>query len=106
MRIRRSMAALVAVPLLAGGAYHVRSAPSPVVRNVGRTKPSRMIIVDDRMVPPEQERESDRRANATTVTLGSGHVPMLSQPARVAAVIPDAASKSGDRARPASARGR
>lgn len=70
-----------------------------------KTKPSWVIVVDDRMVPPEQERATARRAKATTITLASGHVPMLSQPARVAAVILDAASKSGDRDRPARASG-
>ena len=67
-----------------------------------KTRPSWVIIVNDRMVPPEQERASAKRLKATTVTLTSGHVPMLSQPARVAAVIVDAASKAGDRTSAAS----
>jgi pimeloyl-ACP methyl ester carboxylesterase len=62
-----------------------------------KTKPSWVIIVNDRMVPPEHERESAKRIKATTVTLSSGHVPMLSQPRAVASVIIDAASKARDR---------
>ncbi|HET7234452.1 MAG TPA: alpha/beta hydrolase [Longimicrobium sp.] len=60
-----------------------------------RTKPSWFIVVNDRMVPPTYERDAARRMNATTVVLTSGHVPMLSQPAQVAAVIIDAAAKAG-----------
>ena len=70
-----------------------------------KTRPSWVIIVDDRMVPPEQERATAKRLKATTVTLRSGHVPMLSQPARVAAVILDAARKAGDRTQAASTSG-
>ena len=60
-----------------------------------KTKPSWVVIVNDRMVPPEHERATAKRIHATTVTLTSGHVPMLSQPAKIAAVILDAASKAG-----------
>ena len=60
-----------------------------------KTKPSWFIVVDDRMVPPEYERAAAKRIGATTVTLASGHVPMLSKPAEVAAVIIDAATKVG-----------
>jgi pimeloyl-ACP methyl ester carboxylesterase len=62
-----------------------------------RTKPSWMIIPDDRMVPPQHERDAARRIHATTTMLSSGHVPMLSQPGRVAAVILDAAANAGRR---------
>ena len=63
-----------------------------------RTKPSWMIIPDDRMVPPQHERDAARRIRATTTVLHSGHVPMLSQPGRVAAVILDAVANAGRRA--------
>ena len=62
-----------------------------------KTKPSWVIIVDDRMVPPEHERATAKRINATAVTLNSGHVPMLSQPRAVADVIIDAATRARDR---------
>jgi pimeloyl-ACP methyl ester carboxylesterase len=59
-----------------------------------KTKPSWSIIVNDRMVPPEHERAAAKRINATTTVLATGHVPMLSKPSAVAAVILDAASKT------------
>ena len=60
-----------------------------------KTRPSWFIIVNDRMVPPESERAAAKRIRATTTTLTSGHVPMLSNPAAVAAVILDAVNKAG-----------
>ena len=47
------------------------------------------------MVPPQHERDAARRMHATTTTLASGHVPMLSHPQDVARVILDAANKAG-----------
>jgi pimeloyl-ACP methyl ester carboxylesterase len=60
-----------------------------------KTKPSWFIVVNDRMLPPEYERAIAKQINARTTTLTSGHVPMLSQPSAVAAVIIDAASRAG-----------
>ena len=60
-----------------------------------KTKPSWVILVNDRMVPPEHERAAAKRIGATAVTIDSGHVPMLSKPAEVAAVIVDAATRAG-----------
>jgi pimeloyl-ACP methyl ester carboxylesterase len=60
-----------------------------------KSKPSWFIIPADRMVPPAHQRMAAQRMRATTVTLASGHVPMLSQPREVAAVILDAAAKAG-----------
>jgi pimeloyl-ACP methyl ester carboxylesterase len=62
-----------------------------------KTKPSWFIVVNDRMLAPEYERAIAKHINATTTTLNSSHVPMLSQPQAVAAVIIDAASKAGSR---------
>ena len=62
-----------------------------------KTRPSWFIIVNDRMVPPQSERDAAKRIKATTITLNSGHVPMLSNPRAVAAVIIDAATKAGSR---------
>ncbi|MBC8087328.1 MAG: alpha/beta hydrolase [Phycisphaerae bacterium] len=59
-----------------------------------KTKPSWSIIVNDRMVPPEHERAAAKRIKATTTVLTTGHVPMLSNPSAVAAVILDAATKA------------
>ena len=57
-----------------------------------RIKPSWYIVAEkDRMIPPSVERDSAERMRAKTVTLTSSHVPMLSQPERVAEVIINAA---------------
>ncbi|MEP6781332.1 MAG: alpha/beta hydrolase [Gemmatimonadaceae bacterium] len=60
-----------------------------------KTKPSWFIVVNDRMVSPEYERDAAKRMGAKTTVLASGHVPMLSHPSAVAAVIIDAAKNAG-----------
>jgi pimeloyl-ACP methyl ester carboxylesterase len=60
-----------------------------------KTRPSWFIIGNDRMVSPQYQRTVAKQMKATVTTLTSGHVPMLSKPAAVAAVILDAASKAG-----------
>lgn len=62
-----------------------------------KTRPSWFVLVNDRMVPPESERAAAKRIKATTVTLTTGHVPMLSNPSAVAAVIIDAANNARNR---------
>jgi pimeloyl-ACP methyl ester carboxylesterase len=57
------------------------------------TKPSWFIAVNDRMLPPEYEQAVSKHIRATTTTLPAGHVPMLSKPKEVAAVIIGAANK-------------
>jgi pimeloyl-ACP methyl ester carboxylesterase len=59
------------------------------------TKPSWFIAANDRMLSPEYEQAIARHIHATTTTLPTGHVPMLSKPKEVAAVIIDAANKAG-----------
>jgi len=59
------------------------------------TKPSWYIAVNDRMLSPEYEQAIAKHIQATTTTLPAGHVPMLSKPKEVAAVIIDAANKAG-----------
>ncbi|HYH46156.1 MAG TPA: hypothetical protein VEG34_10760, partial [Thermoanaerobaculia bacterium] len=48
----------------------------------------------DGAIAPEEERFFAQRMKATTTELDAGHVPMLSQPKAVAAVILDAAAKA------------
>ena len=56
-------------------------------------KPSWYIVAGkDRMIQPAAERALAARMKATTTELSSSHVPMVSQPARVAAVIVAAAA--------------
>ena len=53
-----------------------------------RDKPSWYIVAtNDRTIPPAVEVDSAKRMNATTLTLDSSHVPMLSQPSVVADFI-------------------
>ena len=67
--------------------------PSPA----WKSKPSWFIVVDDRMVPKEFEIAIAKKIGATTTHLTAGHVPMLSKPKEVAAVILDAANKAVSR---------
>ncbi len=60
-----------------------------------KTKPSWYIVVNDRMLPPEYEQAIAKHIHARTTTLTTGHVPMLSMPNKVAAVIIDAANNAG-----------
>ena len=52
-------------------------------------------IRTDRMLPPEYEQAIAKHIHARTTTLTTGHVPMLSMPNKVAAVIIDAAKNTG-----------
>lgn len=57
------------------------------------SKPSWYIVAsEDRMIAPEHETSMARQINATTTTLPSSHVVMLSHPKEVAKVIEDAAA--------------
>ena len=61
-----------------------------------QTKPSWYLVADDdRMVSPELQRAMAHRLGASTQSLASGHLPMLSQPERVAAFILEAAQHLG-----------
>ncbi len=60
-----------------------------------KAKPTWYVAVNDRMLPPEYEQAIAKHINATTVTLTSGHVPMLSRPREIADVIAQAAAGVG-----------
>jgi pimeloyl-ACP methyl ester carboxylesterase len=58
-------------------------------------KPSWFIIAsNDRAISPEQEKVTAKRMGAKTLTLPTSHVPMLSEPEKVAQFIAEAASSS------------
>jgi pimeloyl-ACP methyl ester carboxylesterase len=58
------------------------------------SKPSWYIVAsDDRMINPEAQRALAKKIKANTTTLPTGHVPMVSSPAKVADIIVEAASK-------------
>ena len=60
-----------------------------------KAKPSWYIVSTlDQAIAPDEERFFAKRMKATTTELKASHVPMLSQPKAVAAVIMDAASKA------------
>jgi pimeloyl-ACP methyl ester carboxylesterase len=59
-----------------------------------QNKPSWYIVAEkDHMIPPAVQRDAAARMKATTVALPSSHVPMLSQPQKVASVIASAIAK-------------
>lgn len=61
-----------------------------------KTKPSWFVVAsNDRMIPPAYEKAAATRIHATTTTLASSHVAMLSHPREVVDVIVDAANKAG-----------
>jgi pimeloyl-ACP methyl ester carboxylesterase len=63
-----------------------------------KTKPSWYVIAsNDRAVPPELQKAEAAAMKATSITVPSSHVPMLSHPKEVADLIGQAASKAGSR---------
>ncbi len=67
-----------------------------ITSSAWRTKPTGYVVAsNDRMIPPDLERRFAKAMNATTVTLPSSHVPMLSHPAEVAKFIAEAAQNVG-----------
>lgn len=70
---------------------------APMTNAAWHTKPSWFVIAaNDRMISPDQERDSAKRMNSRTLTLPTSHVPMLSKPREVAAFIDSAASGKSD----------
>jgi pimeloyl-ACP methyl ester carboxylesterase len=60
-----------------------------------QTKPSWYIVAsNDHMISPTLEQAMAKKIKATTLTLPSSHVPMLSQPQKVADFIAEAAKKA------------
>ena len=82
------------------GSSHSQSAPDARIDLCGtayqaawHSKPSWYVVAaNDRMIAPEQEANMARQIRATTTTLSSSHVAMLSHPEEVAKVIEDAAA--------------
>ncbi len=61
-----------------------------------KTKPSWCVIAsNDRAVPSELEKAEAAAMKATSITVPSGHVPMLSHPKEVADLIEQAAANAG-----------
>ena len=66
------------------------------VANVAwKSKPSWYIVATgDQAISPDEERFFAKRMNATTTELDASHVPMLSKPRDVSAVIMEAAARA------------
>jgi pimeloyl-ACP methyl ester carboxylesterase len=63
-----------------------------------KTKPSWSVIAsNDRAVPFEHQKAEAAVMKATSITVASSHVPMLSHPKEVADLIEQAAAKAGNR---------
>jgi len=63
-----------------------------------KTKPSWSVIAsNDRAVPFELQKAEAAVMKATSITVASSHVPMLSHPKEVADLIEQAAAKAGNR---------
>ena len=66
---------------------------TPLNRAAWHHKPSWFIVAtNDRIISPQLERDRAKTMHAKVTILQSGHVPMLSRPAKVADVIESAAS--------------
>jgi pimeloyl-ACP methyl ester carboxylesterase len=74
------------------GPWNSAALAEQVMNPAWTTRPSWFIAVDDRILPADYELVIAKRIKAKLTTLPSGHVPMLSQPGEVAAVIIDAAN--------------
>jgi pimeloyl-ACP methyl ester carboxylesterase len=60
-----------------------------------KNRPSWFVVAEkDRMIQPDLQRAMAKKINATTTALPTSHVPMLSRPTDVAAVIIAAADKT------------
>lgn len=69
-----------------------KAVESPAWRN----KPCWYVVAtSDRSVPPDLQRELAQRMGATTVSVDSGHFPMISQPQAVLEVIREASACEG-----------
>jgi pimeloyl-ACP methyl ester carboxylesterase len=78
------------------GPFAARCFGDKITTPAWRSKPSWSIVAsEDHMIPPQAERSTAARAGAKVTELPSSHVPMVSQPAEVAAVILEAAEAVG-----------
>jgi pimeloyl-ACP methyl ester carboxylesterase len=63
-----------------------------------KTKPSWFVVAsNDRAIPPELERAEATAMKATSITVPSSHVPMLSHPKEVAGLVEQAVTKLGNK---------
>jgi len=77
------------------GPWNSAALAEKVMSPAWKAKPSWFIAVNDRILPADYELAIAKLIKAKTKVLASAHVPMLSQPREVAAVIIDAATSLG-----------
>jgi len=71
------------------------SIPAASVRTAWKNKPSWAVIAgNDRAIPPELEKDEAAAIKATSITIPSNHLAMLSHPREVAELIEQAATKA------------
>jgi pimeloyl-ACP methyl ester carboxylesterase len=82
-----------ALVLATQGATQSAILSTPIKAAAWHSKPSWFVIAsNDRTIAPEQEISTAKRMGAKTITLPSSHVPMLSQPRKVADFVIEAAA--------------
>lgn len=75
------------------GPWSVKALGDKISKAAWKTKPSWYIAAsEDRMINPDLQQTLARKIKATTLTIEASHVPMVSQPEKVAAFILEAAS--------------
>ncbi|MGB7100744.1 MAG: alpha/beta hydrolase [Xanthobacteraceae bacterium] len=75
------------------GATHGAVLGTPIKTAAWHTMPSWFVIAaNDRMISPDQEKDTAKRMGAKTLTLPTSHLPMLSQPEKVANFVIEAAA--------------
>lgn len=74
------------------GAFHGQAFATPVTEAAWRSKPAFGIVAtEDKSILPEIQRNMYKRSNAKVTEIKGSHVVFISQPAKVAAVIVEAA---------------
>ena len=69
---------------------------TPITKAAWHAKPSWFVIAaNDRTISPAQETATAKRMNAKTLIVATSHVPMLSQPQKVAEFVIEAAASLG-----------
>ena len=81
-----------ALPSSEGGFENRSSKKAQILGGIGSVE---IQASNDRAVPPELEKAEAAAMKATSITVPSSHVPMLSHPKEVADLIEQAAVKAG-----------